>query len=268
MYYHGWPSSRLQARLADGWARERGIRLIALDRPGMGQSTFVPDRRLGDWPALMEDFANRLGVGKFGQLGVSGGGPYVAACAAAIPHRLSGNAVLAGAAPLGGRVSRAGLHWIYRALIPVRNFPHALFSPPLGLAAIATRAGPDRPPMSWILRTLPAEDREILLADREVWPVIAASFREGVRQGGRGVMADAEVYFQDPGFDPAAIAAPIRYWHGGEDRNIPLEMVENFVAEIPGAKLQVVKAAGHFSLVLGKAKDALDYLAECAASGG
>ncbi|MGL5019471.1 MAG: alpha/beta fold hydrolase [Luteolibacter sp.] len=46
MFYHGWPSSRLQPRAVHHLAREHGIRVIALERPGMGQSTLV---RGGDW---------------------------------------------------------------------------------------------------------------------------------------------------------------------------------------------------------------------------
>ena len=70
-YYHGWPSSRLQARIAHHLAKERGIRLISMDRPGIGKSTLVRDRKLEDWPALMARFADHLGLEKFGQIGVS-----------------------------------------------------------------------------------------------------------------------------------------------------------------------------------------------------
>ena len=53
-----------------------------MDRPGMGKSTLVRDRKLEEWPGLVARFADHLGIAKFGQLGVSGGGPYVLACAA------------------------------------------------------------------------------------------------------------------------------------------------------------------------------------------
>src|SRR5687768_16775195 len=76
-YYHGWPSSRLQARAIHHLALDRGIRVIALDRPGMGKSTRIPGRKLEDWAPLIEAFADAHGIGRFAQLGVSGGGPYV-----------------------------------------------------------------------------------------------------------------------------------------------------------------------------------------------
>jgi len=57
-YFHGVPSSRLDWRV---WGNEAalhslGVRLIAIDRPGTGQSSFQPGRRLSDWPALSRDF--------------------------------------------------------------------------------------------------------------------------------------------------------------------------------------------------------------------
>ncbi len=36
LYFHGYPGSRLEGRLAAGAARRHGLRLIAPDRPGFG----------------------------------------------------------------------------------------------------------------------------------------------------------------------------------------------------------------------------------------
>lgn len=266
MYYHGWPSSRLQARLAHWLALDRGIRLLALDRPGMGRSSFVRDRTLDDWPPMVGRFADSLGIEKFGQLGVSGGGPYVLACAARFPQRIAGSAVLAGAVPLPTSWrDQSGLHPAYRMMIPFRWLPGFCFSPMFRLAAWASNLPPDKPPMAWALASLASADRALLLDHPEIWPVITRSFREGVGSGnGRGIMADAEIYFQPLPFDRTAVHAPIHYWHGADDRNIPLPMVREFTAAIPGATLEVDPALGHFSLVLRKAAAALDVLTSCA----
>ena len=258
MYYHGWPSSRLQARLAHHLAQERGLRLIAMDRPGMGRSTWEPGRRLATWPELIGRFADSLGIGKFGQIGVSGGGPYVLACAARIPERLSGSAVLGGAVILDESGLR-GLHPAYRMLGKVRKLPAPVFSGLFRLASVASRWQPGWPPLSWVLSTVAAEDRRLLLDSPNLWVLIAKSFREGVR--GRGVMTDAEIYFQPLDFDPGEVRHPIRYWHGGDDRNIPLASVREFTCRIPGAELTVEDGLGHFSLVIRRAAAALEHLA-------
>lgn len=238
-----------------------------MDRPGMGRSTFETGRTLESWPELMERFADARGIGKFGQLGISGGGPYVLACAAKIPGRLSGSAVLSGAVLLDGLASGLqGLHPAYRLLIPFRNLPGALFSPMFRLAAAATHWDPAKPPLSWALQTLAAEDRKLLLGHPQLFGVLNESFREAViHGGGRGVMTDAAIYFQRLKIAPQNVQHPIRYWHGGDDRNIPLVMVREFIGNIAGAELIVDEKLGHFSMAIRQAPAALDYLAECAA---
>lgn len=265
-YYHGWPSSRLQARLAHHLAVKIGIRLIAADRPGMGKSTLVRERILEGWPGLMARFADHLGIPKFGQLGVSGGGPYVLACAAMIPERLTGSAVLAGMVPLPlTDLGTEGLHPLYRALIPLRKAPAPFFTAGFRLASLAAKCRPDAAPMSLLLRSLAAADREIMLHDREIWPVLTRSFTEGVcgPSGGQGVMTDAEIYLRKPAIRPEEITHPIRYWHGGDDRNIPVALVKDLAAKMPCASLDIAEGLGHFSLAVLRAGEALRYIAEC-----
>jgi pimeloyl-ACP methyl ester carboxylesterase len=50
LYFHGWPGARVEGSLADEAAKARGVRLIAVDRPGMGLSDFQPRRTLVAWP--------------------------------------------------------------------------------------------------------------------------------------------------------------------------------------------------------------------------
>jgi pimeloyl-ACP methyl ester carboxylesterase len=41
-YFHGWPSSRLEAAMVGPTALQQHIRIIAPDRPGFGLSEFSP----------------------------------------------------------------------------------------------------------------------------------------------------------------------------------------------------------------------------------
>lgn len=260
LYYHGWPSSRWQGVLLHHLAVERGFRVLALDRPGIGDSQWVAGRRLLDWVPLISAFADAQGLGRFAQLGVSGGAPYVLACAAGIPERLVASAVLCGAVPLSV-VGMKGLHPIYRALALIRKLPSACFSPPLAIAGHIAGMDPGKPPLRWILKTLAAADRELLAVCPEAMHVLSESFRHGVRQGGRGVMDDAGIYVSDWGIDLAAVRHRIHYWHGAEDRNIPASLASVFVDMVAGAELEVVAGEGHFSLAIHKAPAALDWLA-------
>jgi len=76
--FHGWPGSRLQARFLDEEATKAGIRVIGLDRPGIGLSDFQPGRQILDWPNDVVALADAMKIDRFAVLGISGGGPYVA----------------------------------------------------------------------------------------------------------------------------------------------------------------------------------------------
>src|SRR5262245_62111525 len=83
--FHGNPGSRfdwdhpLTRPVVDGSC----VRLIGIDRPGYGRSTHQGGRRYCDWPADVLAVADELGIGRFGILAYSTGGPYAIACALA-----------------------------------------------------------------------------------------------------------------------------------------------------------------------------------------
>ena len=96
--FHGTPGSQRMFAPLDESARRLGVRLIAPDRPGYGNSDYVSDRRLLDWPRDVVALADFLGIAKFGVFGVSGGGPHAAVCAHRLAPRLLGAAIVCGIA--------------------------------------------------------------------------------------------------------------------------------------------------------------------------
>jgi len=80
LYFHGWPGSRLDFAANDAIAASAGVRVIAVDRPGMRGSDFQRSRRVLDWPADVASLADALGLDRFAVLGFSFGGPYARAC--------------------------------------------------------------------------------------------------------------------------------------------------------------------------------------------
>ena len=63
-YFHGSPSSRLESNLylSDEMLQSLNVRLITIDRPGMGLSDFQPNRRLIDWPKDVIALADHLNI--------------------------------------------------------------------------------------------------------------------------------------------------------------------------------------------------------------
>src|SRR5258708_22742464 len=85
LFCHALADSRLSARLFTHAARELGLRVVAPDRPGVGETDPRRLRRLADW---VEDAAlvlDGLRAGSAALLGISAGGPVPAACPGRVP---------------------------------------------------------------------------------------------------------------------------------------------------------------------------------------
>jgi len=102
LFFHGFGTTRVICP-PDNSARQLGVRMIAVDRPGLGLSTPRPGRGLLDWPPDVSEFADALGIERFAIVGWSGGGPYALACGRFLADRVTSIALVSGAAPLARR---------------------------------------------------------------------------------------------------------------------------------------------------------------------
>src|SRR4051794_21728963 len=80
-WFHGTPGARRQISPdVNDIADRRGVRVIILERPGVGESTPHLYDRVIDWAGDVEEVADHFGADRFALAGLSGGGPYVLAC--------------------------------------------------------------------------------------------------------------------------------------------------------------------------------------------
>src|SRR6266481_476899 len=127
IFCHGWPSSCTMAQLTDEPARALGVRIISPDRPGISGSSMQLDRKLSDWPSLVERLVDDLEIGEFRVLAISGGAPYAYATAVAIPERVRAIAIVGGVIPFAELKDFKGLLPFYRwMLVFYRNRPQLL----------------------------------------------------------------------------------------------------------------------------------------------
>ena len=260
MYFHGWPSSRLQGFVMEELCLEKGIRLIAPDRPGVGKSDLEPNRKLMNWPPLVEELADHIGWKKFAVMGVSGGGPYAVAAAAALPERVEQVAVVCGAPPLAKFPDRSEMMWPYRALLRIRPYAPFLIPGILKMSHWISQYPPDEPPMSWVMKWTSDADREAM--GESDFELVTRSFREGISPGTAGVQLDGDVYTSDWGIDFEKISVPIEFWHGEEDKNIPYSMVKEYASWIPHSKMHSFPGEGHYSIIARSPKKVLESLQE------
>lgn len=95
---HGMPQSRMVAAHLEAGAREAGVRLLALSRPGVGRSSWA-EPSLASCGRDAVDVATALGADVFAVLGISFGGPFAAATAAADPTRVTALGICVGIGP-------------------------------------------------------------------------------------------------------------------------------------------------------------------------
>jgi pimeloyl-ACP methyl ester carboxylesterase len=231
--FHGGGESRL-ARPHDLSDLE-GVSLVTIDRPGYGLSDFQPGRTLRDWPADVSAVADALGIERFALYGISGGGPYVAACAFALPDRVTRAAIVSSS--------------LQPAQLPQVSFEQM----EIAFAAVwpnvvdAIRSGPERGVEAWINTVGVVHDCDRRAISRpQIFAVGAEAIIEGARRGVQGVAYDLALLLTQPwGFDASDIEVDVDIWHGALDLIVPLAEGERLAATIPRSHLTVCPDAGH-----------------------
>jgi len=258
LYSHGFPGSRLGVLLGAVEARAQGIRLIAFDRPGWGESDPLRGRRLTDWPHDIAAAADQLGCDRFNLIGVSGGAPFALACAAALPDRVGCTAIVCGLGPVIAMRKDDGMMWHNRAGLTLASRARWLVRPTMGLGGPLLKRF-CKIAIDNLMRHAGPADRAAL-ADPAIRDVLTREFQEAFRRGGAGAAEDGLIYGADWGIDLAAIRAPVHLWHGEDDRIVPPAMGRWVAERIPGARATFKVGEGHFSIVIHHLAEILEAL--------
>lgn len=245
-YHHGWPSARVQGVLMHEVALKYRLRIIAPDRPGIGLSDFQPKRTLLDWPDTLAELAAHVGAEKFHVLAWSGGGPYLLAVAKVMPERLLSATVCCGAPPLMF-LGYQHMFWVYRFMIRLRAYAPWMLALVLSLGKKIAGGDPTRPPLRWLMRMLGTEDRRVL-SDPAIFHVVSRGVIESMKNGPRMVIADADIYLSEWGFEVSHIHMLVHFWHGKADRNISWKYSEQIAAIMPHVTTRWFEHEGHYSL--------------------
>lgn len=257
LYFHGWPSSRLQARTLDTLGKELGVTIYAPDRPGLGKSENQLNRRLHDISETVEDILTQLRItDKVHLLGVSGGGPYALATACALNDRVSSTSIVCGAPPLAEFKDNKGMNPTYRLLLQLRPVLPALLKPALPITKWVASKTYQEPPLSWFVKTLAPADQKIFLEDKATLFALD-SFREALTENAPGLILDADAYSAPWNLDFTKISHPVHFWHGTADQNLPFHMAKELAAMVPKAIPHWIEGEGHYSLPIQHSRDIL-----------
>jgi pimeloyl-ACP methyl ester carboxylesterase len=259
-WLHGTPGARRQipteARVD---AEQQHIRLIGVDRPGIGSSTPHPYENVAEFAGDLRMVADTLGIGQMTVVGLSGGGPYTLACAAMMPDRVIAAGVLGGVAPTVGADAIAGgvvaLGCMIAPMLEVVGYPVQLAAAGL-IKVIRPVAGPA---LEIYARISPEADRQLL-----VRPEFKAMFLDDLLNGGRKQLApfaDIIVFARNWGFRLDEVKVPVRWWHGDKDHIVPFSHGQHVVGRLPDAELYHLPGESHLA-GLGRAEEILHSMAE------
>jgi pimeloyl-ACP methyl ester carboxylesterase len=245
LFFHGWPGSRVEGRLGDDAAKASGVRLIAVDRPGMGLSDFQPRRAFVDWPSDVVQLAEALGLDGFAVLGISGGGPYAAACAWKLSDRLTRAGIVSGLAPLSVPGVIAGMGRRNRLTLQMVGHLAVLRRILMTAVAASVARSPDRV----LERGVAATVDKSYLRRPEVREVLAKSLSEAFHSGSSGPAWEMGLYARPWGFPLEDIRTPVDLWHGEQDANAPVAMGRFLAASIPECRARFYPGEGHLHFV-------------------
>jgi len=261
VFHHGTPGAVTQLRLMQRAAAERSLRLATYSRPGYGNSTRQPGRRVVDAADDVTAVLDYLDADRCVMAGWSGGGPHALATGARLGDRVAGVLSIAGV----GAFDVDGLDFL--AGMGEQNLEE------FGLACagedvlrsflVAEAAGlreADAAALVLALSTLlPDVDRAVLT--EEFGEDIASSFAEALRVGVDGWVDDDLAFVQPWGFDLAELKVPAFVWQGSEDLMVPFRHGQWLAAQIPGVTAHLERGQGHLSIGVGSLGRMLDELA-------
>lgn len=242
--FHGLPGSRLSWGLIPGNPFPPGLRIIAPDRPGYGQSDPKPHRTVLDWSDDIAELADALEIEKFGVLGVSGGGPGALACAWKMPERLTSVGVVACPAPTNAPNAFEGMSKTNQFFMKLAWQLPWLSNLNVRLLASIIRRNPAR-----YINTMKYKLHDVdkaTLARPEIQEMLIADFAEALRVGAQGMVSDMAANHGLPwGFPLDKIESRVLFWFCELDRSIPPAAGRYFSSTVPDCEVTFVPNAGH-----------------------
>lgn len=245
VWFHGTPGARRQiAPEARRAALDRGVRIISVERPGVGSSTPHLYRAIRDFSVDVRILCDALDVDRFAVAGLSGGGPYALACAHQLPERVVTAALLGGVAPAVGEDRiRGGPSELTRALGPLVARTHDLSGRLMKQLVRALEPYTEQAIDAFAAFMPPGDQR--LFAQRELRDMFADDLISASRDHMKAFLFDTVLFGRDWGFRLSEIGQPVHMWYGDADNIVPLRHGEHMANRLPNAVFRVRPEEGH-----------------------
>ncbi len=245
VWMHGTPGARRQIPLeARAYALEHGLRIIGIDRPGIGTSTPHLYDNVLDWADDLDLLLDALAVDDLRVVGLSGGGPYALAAGAALPERVRGVGVLGGVAPTRGPdAAEGGIIQLAVKLAPL--LPAARVPLGVGLTAAIRLVKPLAGHGLDLYAAVQPDGDKNLLGRPEFKAMFLDDLLHGSRFQTSAPINDMVLFTREWGFAPGDVQVPVVWWHGDADHIVPFAHGQHMVDRLPNAELRVIDGESH-----------------------
>ncbi len=245
VWLHGTPGGRRQIpEAARTLALKLGVRIIGVDRPGIGASTpFLYDSVL-DFATDLACVLDHCEVDRVAMVGLSGGGPYALATGHAFPDRVAAIGILGGVGPTRGRDRVEGgpisLAVRAEALLSLFRDPCAMFLHSLArmLVPVASQG------FNLYARLSPEGDRKVF-EQPEIKEMFLDDLINASRKAMKAPIYDLILFTRHWGFSLESVEPVVNWWHGDADHFVPLEHARHMASILPRCTLSVRPGESH-----------------------
>ncbi|MCJ1437311.1 hypothetical protein MMC27_006697 [Xylographa pallens] len=242
-YFHGLPGSRIEGAELHPAAVKLGIQVIAMDRPGLGLSSYVPNRLVADWAADVDQLARHLELKTYRVIGrsVGGAGPWT--------------------------IGTPGMVWYGRVLWNISAWVPSLMGWLIGLMVADLAQNPDPTVLMEKLvknsRGYKGQDKAFM-ERKDIQEIFAHSIRESWRQGNNGPTEEIRLVTAPWGFELKDVGYEgVRFWYGSEDSNMPVVLGRRMSEQLRGAVMRVYEGDTHLTVMANRMEEILGEMMEC-----
>ena len=243
VYCHGSQSSRLEMHYDLDFALQHNLRIITIDRPGHGLSSFNPTGTILGFAQDVKQLMNHLKIEEFSVVGMSAGSPFALGLAYLFPNNVQQLAIISGFAPYNTS-SKSHLTKEVKVMLNLAKSLPFLLKLMLKIQVKQLKKNPKKA-LAGFLKIMSEPDQEVL-KNKAVTTIIEAMFQEAFRNGSEGVAYEiSQLLVKDWKFELKEIQVPTFFWQGKKDNNVPYQWAELMQKEIPNAKLTLYPEEGH-----------------------
>jgi pimeloyl-ACP methyl ester carboxylesterase len=250
IYFHGTASSRLEILLLKEFAHRNQFKLIGIDRPGYGLSTFTNRIGLRNFAEDVNTLTDYLKLSSFAVLSWSGGGPFALTYISLFPDKVT-HAIIVGSPALpfdvseahnGNLLAKVAMKNRLLATWGLKFFRESILKANQDVDGYLTSRSGKNMVAEW-----PKPDRKFF-ADAIWLKRMYAAMAEGFRQESslKTIFQEHQLFLKPWSESIERIPAEkLTLWQGAQDKTCPVGNVQKIAKVVKGAHVKLFSEEGH-----------------------